>query len=622
MPVQFACSCGRQLRVGDEYAGRRIKCPECGEALTAPAASRASSKGPTTQAPPADTITFSCDCGQTLRVSARLAGRSARCPNCDESVPVPAPGKKAQREEGTIQKDRPDARQDSGRLRNPAPRRRDPDEEDEDRPRRRPDPDDEDEDRPARRRRDEDEDGIQESPRRRSPAAEVDRPRRRHEDDDEERSVRRDRDREEEEEEEERRPKKRSRKQQKSLLLPLLLFGGLGLLLLGGGAGVAVWLIFFRADNASDMAFVPPDAQGFMTVRIADTWKLESTQKAMNQMKAQMGGFDPFGQMQTLTGLTPSEVERVSIVLQDFDQKSWWVVVQTVKPYDRQAILGKFSSSREAKHEGKSYHVGQLGSAGGPRPMGAMGFPGGALSLSDAAVHLAGSRVLVYSDDNGMKRCLTAAARKKPTGPLAGAIQKAGQKHGAVVGFNLPPAAQQQMKNFAQMIPKDAAGVIPLLEFTGGTMVQDNVDDKVTTTEITLTYPDADRAGKARKAFDGLKALAELFMPKIEDQFKMTMPPDQADKAIKAFKTVLDGITSEVSGNDVKIRMKVDNKVWEGITFPGAGMPVPGGGMPNPPGGFAPNPPRGNNPGPGNPPRPGNPGRPGRGVGKGAPPKL
>ena len=84
-----------------------------------------------------------------------------------------------------------------------------------------------------------------------------------------------------------------------------------------------------------------------------------------------------------------------------------------------------------------------------------------------------------------------------------------------------------------------------------------------------------------------LNDLHAAYEAAIEDQFKMTMPPDQADKAIKAFKTVLDGITSEVSGNDVKIRMKVDNKVWEGITFPGAGMPVPGGGMPNPPGGVS-----------------------------------
>lgn len=30
MPITLACGCGRTLRVGDEHAGRRIKCPACG----------------------------------------------------------------------------------------------------------------------------------------------------------------------------------------------------------------------------------------------------------------------------------------------------------------------------------------------------------------------------------------------------------------------------------------------------------------------------------------------------------------------------------------------------------------------------------------------------------------
>ncbi len=33
MPVQLTCSCGKQLKVRDELAGKRIKCPACGEAL-------------------------------------------------------------------------------------------------------------------------------------------------------------------------------------------------------------------------------------------------------------------------------------------------------------------------------------------------------------------------------------------------------------------------------------------------------------------------------------------------------------------------------------------------------------------------------------------------------------
>ncbi len=38
MTIEFACRCGKTLRVKDEHAGRRFKCPGCGIAVQAPAA--------------------------------------------------------------------------------------------------------------------------------------------------------------------------------------------------------------------------------------------------------------------------------------------------------------------------------------------------------------------------------------------------------------------------------------------------------------------------------------------------------------------------------------------------------------------------------------------------------
>jgi hypothetical protein len=29
MPITFSCACGKTLRVGDEHAGKRVKCPAC-----------------------------------------------------------------------------------------------------------------------------------------------------------------------------------------------------------------------------------------------------------------------------------------------------------------------------------------------------------------------------------------------------------------------------------------------------------------------------------------------------------------------------------------------------------------------------------------------------------------
>lgn len=36
MAISFPCSCGRNLRVKDELAGRRVRCPNCSSILTVP----------------------------------------------------------------------------------------------------------------------------------------------------------------------------------------------------------------------------------------------------------------------------------------------------------------------------------------------------------------------------------------------------------------------------------------------------------------------------------------------------------------------------------------------------------------------------------------------------------
>jgi hypothetical protein len=35
MPIDFSCSCGKKLRVKDEHAGRKFKCPDCGALIRA-----------------------------------------------------------------------------------------------------------------------------------------------------------------------------------------------------------------------------------------------------------------------------------------------------------------------------------------------------------------------------------------------------------------------------------------------------------------------------------------------------------------------------------------------------------------------------------------------------------
>ncbi len=472
MPIKFACSCGTQLRIADKDAGRRIKCPKCGDTLTTPSA-----------------------------------------------------------------------------------------------PRRSTDPDEDEDDRPARRRHDPD-DGIVESPRRRPAVADDDDRSSRRRNRDEEDLDEDDPDRDDFDDEEEDRPsrrKKRSRKDKKAW--PLVLAIGLGALLLLGGGGFGVWFIFTRGGNVSDLAYVSPDAQGFATLRVADLWKLSSVQKSMNMVRMQQGGEDPLMTMDQQLGLRPEEVERASFVMKDMDQKQAWFVVLTLKPYDKKKVLGKLTSAREVKHEGKTFQVGRAVSAAIP-PQGMGGMPPPPVS-SETAIYFAGSRVLIMSDEAGMRQCLTDAARKKPTGALSGAIEQAGGTKHLIAKFNLTPKAQANLKGSLAMVPAQFKSVVALLDFNAVSVAAD-FTDATSNIDADLSFPDPNAAGKAKKSFDALKGLGELFLP-------------------PAARGLLSGITADVSGNDLKVHIKIDNKAVEDLMGPNMG------GMP---GGFGP-PPGGNRPPPG-----------------------
>lgn len=48
MPISFPCPCGKTLQVGDDFAGKRVRCPACRAVATAPPAA-----APVPAAPPA-----------------------------------------------------------------------------------------------------------------------------------------------------------------------------------------------------------------------------------------------------------------------------------------------------------------------------------------------------------------------------------------------------------------------------------------------------------------------------------------------------------------------------------------------------------------------------------------
>lgn len=80
--IRFACGhCGRSIHVDAKYAGRKGKCPKCGEAVAVPERSTL--------------ISFRCShCEHKIEVPVVHAGKKGRCPKCKNAVVVPAPQEK------------------------------------------------------------------------------------------------------------------------------------------------------------------------------------------------------------------------------------------------------------------------------------------------------------------------------------------------------------------------------------------------------------------------------------------------------------------------------------------------------------------------------------------------
>src|SRR5262249_51799963 len=93
MTIQFACACGRSLQTKPENAGKRTKCPACGQLLVIPGGRTETPTSPP-MAPPG-WIRFRCACGKQFQVQAEYAGRKTKCPSCGEPVVIPKTGSQA-----------------------------------------------------------------------------------------------------------------------------------------------------------------------------------------------------------------------------------------------------------------------------------------------------------------------------------------------------------------------------------------------------------------------------------------------------------------------------------------------------------------------------------------------
>jgi hypothetical protein len=84
MPIEFACHCGNRLLVGDEHAGKRAKCSQCGQVVIIPGGKPEAAKtvAKATSAAAASAALISKSIAPSTRTTAPVASSGRRCPSC------------------------------------------------------------------------------------------------------------------------------------------------------------------------------------------------------------------------------------------------------------------------------------------------------------------------------------------------------------------------------------------------------------------------------------------------------------------------------------------------------------------------------------------------------------
>ena len=154
-----------------------------------------------------------------------------------------------------------------------------------------------------------------------------------------------------------------------------------------------------------DLAWVPPDATAFVTVRVAelaDKLGIKAT-----------GAKHPWAvAWQNQTGIPLSQVERCTFVNPKDDAYSSCLVILTTKPYKRAEVLKACApDAQEEKHYRKVCLVS---------------------STKKTAIHFATDRILLVGDTDAVVRCLGQATKPHPGGTLIDALVSVGS-HDVVV---------------------------------------------------------------------------------------------------------------------------------------------------------------------------------------------
>jgi DNA-directed RNA polymerase subunit RPC12/RpoP len=507
MPIPLTCDCGRKIRVSDELAGRRVKCPECGEPQTVPTV-RSTVPVPKPRVIDDDEpamIAFRCGCGRQLKAKAAFAGRSVRCPECDDVVRIPA------------------SRDEDART--PAAKRRPVD----------------DDDAPAERGT-----RIQtEKPALRSRPA-------RDDDDDID---------DPDDDDRPRRVKSRKRKIKKKRGAPVWpwIAAGVGLLLLIG-AGVTLFLVLRRSDAKVDDLF-PTDAIAFISVRPADIADSALAKQVAEKLPPNVRNAGQGGK----EWIKFDEVERMTFVWTDANAPdAYYIVLTTKQPFDKAAGIATLADAREAEFEGKKYHVGLprnwtlgdgfRGFATGLARGANLGQP--QIATQTLAYYFYNSRSVVIGQEVGVKKAISRAAKPVTVGPMADAVSKVLNSPDQILIAYQYTAEQRAiaLNNLAGLA--EMKDYLPLYEAKGGSITL-NATASINLS-IAFDFPDDVKAAAAKAAADkGIQKLKTLIAN--ANLFGAAFLPKGAEGALGLANNILKSLAPLLQGQTVSVGLKIES---------------------------------------------------------------
>jgi hypothetical protein len=261
-----------------------------------------------------------------------------------------------------------------------------------------------------------------------------------------------------------------------------------------------------RAALPPELALVPRDMAGVISIRVADIWNSDAAASVRKMVKdePEVGKMTMF--LEQSLGLTVTDLERVILIVPPPDSRAQPIfVIRTGKAFDRDKVLGALvPGAKEEKVGGKSLYTS---------------------AKSRQALAVVNDRIFLTGQGEELQKFLERAAAKKGDGPLSEALARAADKNQIVVGLGGPAVAKEMKKD----LPPPLA---PLTEAQSAIITINTGKELVV--NVRLPFATEEAAKEGEKAAEAGLEMARKAIPMLIDKVEKQPADDPLYKTMQA----------------------------------------------------------------------------------------